>query len=308
MRVIVTGASGFIGHNVLLRAPRDWDIIAVAHRSPASTPSSSRTSCARAAVRCDLTDAGAVRALAASAAAASTRRCISRPTAIRRRRPSIRAGISSRTRGAGDLSRALPVGHLVYVSSGAVYDGLAGPVSPATAVRPRLPYAISKLASEQYVQILRRTPHAPASYINVRFFGAYGPYEPARKITTRWLRAVAARRPRVHDAGRRRKPDRLHVRRRCRRRFARACCSAAARSATVDFASGAPVSVNDIVAAMARALRRRDCRPPRRQDGGIHPVPDRRWRDGRAVRQSGPEFRSPTASRVSGISSRMRPM
>jgi nucleoside-diphosphate-sugar epimerase len=34
-------------------------------------------------------------------------------------------------------------GHVVYVSSGAVYDGLNGPVSPATAVAPRLPYAIS---------------------------------------------------------------------------------------------------------------------------------------------------------------------
>ena len=29
MRVIVTGASGFIGRNVLLRAPRDWQIVAV---------------------------------------------------------------------------------------------------------------------------------------------------------------------------------------------------------------------------------------------------------------------------------------
>ncbi len=34
MRLIVTGASGFIGRNVLLRAPRDWDIVAVAHRTP----------------------------------------------------------------------------------------------------------------------------------------------------------------------------------------------------------------------------------------------------------------------------------
>ena len=33
MRVVVTGASGFIGRNVLLRAPRDWDIVAIAHRT-----------------------------------------------------------------------------------------------------------------------------------------------------------------------------------------------------------------------------------------------------------------------------------
>ena len=29
MKLLVTGASGFIGHNVLLRAPREWDIVAV---------------------------------------------------------------------------------------------------------------------------------------------------------------------------------------------------------------------------------------------------------------------------------------
>src|SRR4029450_5462797 len=33
MRIIVTGASGFIGRNVLLRAPREWDIIALYHRT-----------------------------------------------------------------------------------------------------------------------------------------------------------------------------------------------------------------------------------------------------------------------------------
>ena len=33
MRVLVTGASGFIGRNVLLRAPRDWQVVAVYHRT-----------------------------------------------------------------------------------------------------------------------------------------------------------------------------------------------------------------------------------------------------------------------------------
>ncbi len=34
MKLVVTGASGFIGHNVLLRAPREWEIVAVYHRTP----------------------------------------------------------------------------------------------------------------------------------------------------------------------------------------------------------------------------------------------------------------------------------
>ena len=74
-----------------------------------------------------------------------------------------------------------PADHVVYVSSGAVYDGLLGPVSPATAVSPRLPYAISKLASEQYLRFFAEHRGSVGSYINVRFFGAYGPYEPRER-------------------------------------------------------------------------------------------------------------------------------
>src|SRR5205823_5507646 len=84
------------------------------------------------------------------------------------------------------------VGHIVFASSGAVYDGLVGDVTPSTPVDPRLPYAISKLASEQYVRFFAERRHAIESFVNVRFFGAYGPYEPERKITTRWMRAVMA--------------------------------------------------------------------------------------------------------------------
>src|SRR4029079_5751032 len=42
-----------------------------------------------------------------------------------------------------------PVGHIVYVSSGAVYDGLVGDVTPSTPVDPRLPQPILELAAER---------------------------------------------------------------------------------------------------------------------------------------------------------------
>ena len=146
-----------------------------------------------------------------------------------------------------------PVDHLVYLSSGAVYDGLAGSVSPATPVSPRLPYAISKLATEQYIRFFCERRHAPRSYINVRFFGAYGPYKPARKITTRWLLALAGgQREFVLRGNGENLIDFMYVDDAVDGMLR--LVKAAGTSATVDFASGAPVSVNAIVAAMARTL------------------------------------------------------
>jgi len=76
----------------------------------------------------------------------------------------------------------------IYFSSGAVYDGLTGAVSPSkTRVNPKLPYAISKLATEQYLKYFAKKGHIKKLII-VRFFGAYGPHEPKRKIYTRLVR------------------------------------------------------------------------------------------------------------------------
>lgn len=76
----------------------------------------------------------------------------------------------------------------IYFSSGAVYDGLIGPVNPASRIYPTLPYAISKLACENYVRAFQARYKTIGGFINVRFFGAYGPYEPERKIYTRLVR------------------------------------------------------------------------------------------------------------------------
>ncbi len=89
--------------------------------------------------------------------------------------------------------RRLQVRRLVYVSSGAVYDGWRGSVSPRCALSPSLPYAISKLASEGYVRHLVQRGRV-GSAVNVRFFGAYGPYEPPRKIYTRLVQRFGGER------------------------------------------------------------------------------------------------------------------
>src|SRR4029077_4026228 len=93
----------------------------------------------------------------------------------------------------------------------------------------------------------------PASFINVRFFGAYGPYEPPRKITTRWLRALAAGQREFTLRGNGENLiDFMYVDDAVDGMLT--LVLAKGTSATVDFASGAPVTVNAVVQAMARAL------------------------------------------------------
>jgi len=254
MRIIVTGASGFIGQNVLLRAPRDWEVVAVAHRTPGleAFVAAHQLSHVRVA-RCDLTDAAAVRALAdeTGSADAALYLAANGDTAASAERP--RWDLESNTVALVTFLEHCPVDHIVYLSSGAVYDGIVGAVSPATPAAPRLPYAISKLASEQYVRFFSERRHVPRSYINVRFFGAYGPYEPARKITTRWLLALAAGQREFTLRGNGENLiDFMYVDDAVDGMLR--LSQAAGTSATVDFASGAPVSVNAVVQAMARTL------------------------------------------------------
>ena len=65
MNIVVTGASGFIGRNVLLRAPREWTIYATYHATtdlPAFVEEHGLTHVRP--VRCNLVDPGDVARLA----------------------------------------------------------------------------------------------------------------------------------------------------------------------------------------------------------------------------------------------------
>ena len=252
MNLLVTGASGFIGHNVLLRAPREWEIVAVYHRTPGLEAFVKAHGLSNVRVeRCDLLDENAVRALASS---------IGRPDAMLHlaangdpaasaERP--RWDLDSNTAAFVTTLEHCPSDHVVYVSSGAVYDGLTGVVSPTTAVSPRLPYAIAKLASEQYLRFFTERRQTVSSYVNVRFFGAYGPYEAPRKITTKWLEAIrGGQREFVIRGNGQNLIDFMYVDDAVDGFLA--LTAAAGTRATVDFASGTPISVNDVVHMMAK--------------------------------------------------------
>jgi UDP-glucose 4-epimerase len=254
VKVLLTGASGFIGHNVLLRAPREWHIVALYNHTPGLEDfvRHQRLDHVRA-VRCDLTDAAAVSALARSdgsfdaclylAANGDPARSAERPA----------WDLQLNTLALVTCLEHIRFGHFVYVSSGAVYDGLSGTVTPATPVAPLLPYAISKLASEHYLRAFAGRRKTVGSFVNVRFFGAYGPYEPDRKITTRWIRGLMSGQREFQVRGNGENLiDFMYVDDAVEG-FLKVTASAG-YNGTVDFASGTPVTVNAVVQTMARVL------------------------------------------------------
>jgi nucleoside-diphosphate-sugar epimerase len=255
VRLLLTGASGFLGRNTLLRAPRDWQITAVFRGSADFVDFLSRERLSNVrAVRADLTDANDVDGLRAAAGEvdAVLYFAANGDPAVSVRDPV--HDLRSNTLALVTFLERCPVSRFVYVSSGAVYDGLSGAVTPGTPVRPSLPYAISKLASEHYVRAFAERRGTPESYVNVRFFGAYGPYEPLRKITTRFLAAVraGAREFAIRGDGRN-LIDFMYVDDAVDG-FLRLLTPVAGEPATIDFASGSPVSVGAIAETMVRTV------------------------------------------------------
>ncbi len=197
MRLLVTGASGFLGKNALLAMPSSWQVIALyrpgnagflsfveAHRLHHVQP-----------LACDLTDIQQVER-AISQVGRDFDSCLSLasntsiPGSIERPIDDL----TTNTIGLLHLLQRCSFDHLVYLSSGAVYVGLTGLVGPASALSPSLPYAISKLAAEQYIRAFAEHYQTPRRATIMRFFGAYGPYEPPRKLYTKLVRQFAFKR------------------------------------------------------------------------------------------------------------------
>jgi nucleoside-diphosphate-sugar epimerase len=194
MNLLVTGASGFIGKNFLLSVPADWDVKAV-YNSSVDFPHFLESHGLRhiQPVRVDLgsgDDPGGIRALGSQFDMCVFLAANGDP-AFSTGHPAV--DLASNAMSVVRLLEEVSVRRFVFFSSGAVYDGLKGAVSPASHPRPALPYAISKLAAEQYLQFFQHRGQISELTL-VRFFGAYGPHEPPRKIYTRLVTRFAIER------------------------------------------------------------------------------------------------------------------
>jgi nucleoside-diphosphate-sugar epimerase len=194
MRLLITGAAGFLGRNTLLAIPRSWQVIALyrpgnkdflaflearqlGHIQP---------------VACDLTDLYQVeQAIGQVGGGFDTCLALASNTSIPGSIEQPIQDLTTNVIGLLHLLQCCSIDHLVYLSSGAVYVGLMGLVGPASALSPTLPYAISKQAAEQYIRAFVYHHETLRCATIVRFFGAYGPYEPPRKLYTKLVRQFA---------------------------------------------------------------------------------------------------------------------
>ncbi len=191
MNIIITGAGGFIGKNLLMDLSRDHRILALDRAGGLAEFIRERGLANAVSAAVDLNDPPALDLIADEqgtdwdaviylAGNGDPAYSVTQPE----------ADLTDTVLGLLNFCRRFRSGKFIYFSSGAVYDGISGPVSPRSFLDPRLPYAIGKLANEQYVKFFRKTGRI-GSYIILRFFGAYGPFEPPRKIYTRLVKAFA---------------------------------------------------------------------------------------------------------------------
>ncbi len=189
MKIIVPGASGFVGRNFILQTPSDWDVYAIYNNSqdfPAFIKDHELEHVR--AISCDFTNEEQLNDLSkiiGSHCEACVYFLANGNPALSTQDPIL--DLSQNTLALLGFLKTFTINRFIYFSSGAVYDKLSGPVTPQSAVDPHLPYAISKLASEQYIKFFAAR-ETIKEYIILRFFGCFGPYEPDRKIYTKLVK------------------------------------------------------------------------------------------------------------------------
>jgi UDP-glucuronate 4-epimerase len=83
---------------------------------------------------------------------------------------------------------------IVYASSSSVYgDPAAGPMPETQARRPRSPYGMTKVATEELAHVYERAFMLPA--VGLRYFTAYGPRQRPDMAFHRWITAGLDGRP-----------------------------------------------------------------------------------------------------------------
>ena len=187
MRLLITGASGFIGRNLLRKlAGLKMEVLILGRHSPEGLPPNAQY------FKADLTDRKAMKSVATSVKDGFDA-CIhlAGQTDIARSFSDPAEDLKENVLPIINLLSVFKVSRFIYASTGSVYEGQSGMVDQKVAIAPSIPYAISKYTGEVYLKALHKKCHNPASYLILRIFNPYGPYEKSGKIIPRLVTQFA---------------------------------------------------------------------------------------------------------------------
>jgi UDP-glucose 4-epimerase len=192
MKLLLAGASGFIGKNFILSAPREWEITGTYFTSvdfldflELNAMDNVRP------VRCDLRNKEDVtRAFGEATHEFDAGIFLVGNSDIGLSVKDPKLDMDSNLTGLINLLSAVKVRRFIFMSSGTVYLGNKGEVSPKALPAPDVPYGITKLASELYIKYFCNRKKTIGEYVILRFFGAWGPMEPRRKIYTNLIKEL----------------------------------------------------------------------------------------------------------------------
>src|SRR3989449_2630236 len=195
-RLVVTGGGGFIGSHLVERLAAANDVVVLDDFSTGRLKNLAAVTDRVQVERGSILDAGAIKrafrgadAVFHLAALTSVPESIERPLAYAETNVTGTLAVLSGARDAG-------VRRLVFASSCAVYGRAKGALREDTPPDPMSPYAVTKLASEQFLRVLSGDG---LETVALRLFNVYGPRQspdsPYSSVVARFVRAVVMGEP-----------------------------------------------------------------------------------------------------------------
>jgi nucleoside-diphosphate-sugar epimerase len=238
VKVLVTGAGGFIGRSLAARAPRTWEFHGLTRQDDLKIP-------------------GRLHLIAGGELPQSVRR--ERFDAVLHLAGNSNHGLAESEPwtdlcATGEFGarviHQLRTRRLIILSSAAVYAGLVGFVDPETEVQPPMAYALSKL----YVEGLARA-HADRGVIetllSIRLYNAFGPGERSTRFVPRLAAAIDAGVPFVLTGSPDSLSDPVHVSDVVDLMIA---ATTSEITGTFDYCGGRPLRLEDRIVEAAMAL------------------------------------------------------